>query len=190
MPLDKKTFICVASGPSLTDEDCHLIMRTNYPIIAVNNSWRKVPTCDHIYAGDLTWWRKYHDEVPNTMVKWTSIRTTIKDYPDIQYMPIPAKGPFNSGMRAICLAHNLGAERVLLLGYDCSLANGLHWHGPHADDLSNPKDSDIEKWHGCFNQVPDIIGDMSVINCSRYTELKTFKTNTLEDELWSSSIRL
>lgn len=50
----------------------------------------------------------------------------------------PDNDAFNSGQRAIQLAAHFGAERIILLGYDCSLENGTHWHGNHPDGLKNP----------------------------------------------------
>ncbi|PNK93080.1 hypothetical protein CEQ28_023300 [Hafnia alvei] len=35
---------------------------------------------------------------------------------------------------------------MLLLGYDCSLASGTHWHGNHVT-LRNPDATSVSRWH-------------------------------------------
>lgn len=57
------TAIICASGPSLTHDDSLTAINTGFPVIAVNSSWRAVPGCSHIYAGDLRWW----DTRPGTL---------------------------------------------------------------------------------------------------------------------------
>lgn len=61
----------------------------------------------------------------------------------------PAEG-VNSGAQAISLAAESGAEVVVLVGYDCSLQNGLHWHGAHPQALRNPTQVSISKWQQQF----------------------------------------
>jgi len=178
------TFICIASGPSLTQADVDLCLQTKYPIIAANNSWKLIPGCHHLYAGDYEWWKLNYDEVPKTITRWTSVHRTVKEYPDIRYMETPINGSFNSGQRAIFLAHHLGAKKIILLGYDGSIKHGLHWHGRHPDGLENPKELDLQRWHLEFNLVMGIVTPCEVVNCSRYTEITAFPIKKLEDVLW------
>ena len=72
-----KTFICIATGPSITEEDIAYVksMKQQYPddikIVAVNDAWRlfydsEKQSCqllDHLYAADDTWWNTYLEEI-------------------------------------------------------------------------------------------------------------------------------
>lgn len=177
-----KTFICVASGPSLTADDCTLASDSGYPVIAVNSSWRVVPECQHIYAADFSWWEKYHSHVPTGAKRWTSSVSAAIRY-GLNHFPHPDNESFNSGQRAILLAAYLGAERVILLGYDCALENGTHWHGEHSEGLKNPDAESIRRWQEEFQYLADSLQSVSIINSSRQTALSCFPRVTPEEVL-------
>jgi hypothetical protein len=44
----------------------------------------------------------------------------------------------NSGFQALNLAVQFGAARIVLVGFDMTRLNGIHWHGPHPSRLNNP----------------------------------------------------
>lgn len=173
---DIKAFVCLASGPSLNAHDCELVHASGLPTIAVNNSWHLAPWCDHLYAGDLAWWDANHSSVPEGPKRWTCTRQASAKYGLNLHT---AYGEYNSGLRAIQLAFELGAERVLLLGYDCTVANGTHWHGDHAD-TKNPEESVCKKW---LRQHAGLPQRDQVVNCSRSTVLEAYRLGLLEKEL-------
>lgn len=176
------TYICVASGPSLNVSDCQLIKESKFHVIAVNNSWQMVPWCQHIYAGDHQWWQKHKSTIPEEITRWCGTRTTASLY-GINYFDSPLSGGFNSGQRAILLARYLGATRVILVGYDCSVKNGKHWHADHSDGLKNPDQQSITRWQHEFSRINQLMPEGSVINCSRHTDLLSFPFGKLETEL-------
>ncbi|EDW5879663.1 hypothetical protein AIG75_003677 [Salmonella enterica subsp. enterica serovar Pomona] len=176
-----ETFICIASGPSLTAKDCQLLPDSGYPIIAVNSSWVLCPKCHHIYAADFGWWEKYHGDIPSGAQRWTSSVSAAHRY-GLNYFPHTDSESFNSGLRAIELATALNARRILLVGYDCSLSRGIHWHGPHTG-LSNPTPDSVAAWHREYGRTAAALAGVEVINCSRYTELEAFPYGRLEDYL-------
>jgi len=172
---------CLASGPSLTEEDCKLVKESGARVLAVNNSWELVPWCDYLYAGDIKWWEGYANKVPSTIQKWTSAKKAAAKF-GLNYHP--ATGAFNSGMRALIWAMENGYKRIFLLGYDCSLKNGVHWHGSHdaKKGLNNPDKGRVVAWQEHFMKVfikARKLG-VEIINCSRYTELTCFKYSELE----------
>lgn len=177
-----RTFICVASGPSLTKEDCTQARHSGLPIIAVNSSWRAVPDCQHIFAADYDWWNHYHDTVSTTAQLWTQSQRANARFGVKLFSPEEG-GPFNSGQRAIQLAAHLGAARVILLGYDCTLATGAHWHGKHPATMHNPVPREVERWHTDFSSLPGLLPDVEVINASRETALTCFTRLSLEAAL-------
>jgi hypothetical protein len=90
-----------------------------------------------------------------------------------------AYGEYSSGLRAIELAFQLGAERVLLLGYDCTVSGGTHWHGDHAG-TKNPTEALCKKWNA---QHCRLARKADVVNCSRDTALTAYCLGMLEKEL-------
>lgn len=177
-----KTIVCVASGPSLTSSDCQIVSKSGAVIIAVNSSWEIIPECDHIYAGDFQWWQGNAERVPLRIHRWASSHSACTKY-NASYFESPMNGSFNSGQRAILLAKHLGAERILLLGYDCSLTNGLHWHENHSNGLKNPDEKSIVRWKREFSELTQHIPAHTIINCSRHTELDMFERADLREQL-------
>lgn len=174
-----KTFICIASGPSLTRSDCLLAARTGHPVIAVNSSWRRVPECTYIYAGDFAWWEQHRHEIPVPAECWTCSALAAHRYGLNLFAP-PRCATFNSGMRAIQFAAHLGATRIVLLGYDCAVDAGTHWHGDHPGVLKNPDTSSVLRWREEFQYLAENMWSVEVINCSRRTTLTSFTKSTLE----------
>jgi len=174
---------CIASGPSLTASDCMDVVRSGIKTIAVNDSWRMFPYCNYIYAGDAKWWKVNYDKIDILAEKWTCSDKAANTY-KIHYHI--AGGPYNSGMRAIQFGMSKGFKNIALLGYDCSLKNGVHWHGLHtAEPLRNPDADKVRKWHDQFRRVSDNAKKqgVNICNCSRYTELTCFEKMTLEEAL-------
>ncbi|WP_434462176.1 hypothetical protein ACMV5L_01750 [Serratia plymuthica] len=172
-----KRAICVASGPSLCREDVLLAQSAGWPLIAVNSSWEAVPECDVIYAGDWKWWSKYHERISIPAERWTCCPDAAAEFNLQQHK---AGGPFNSGQRAVQFAAAHGAKQILLLGYDCSLKHGIHWHGEYRA-LRNPDELSIRKWkrhYALLAREMNLCG-VHVVNCSRHTELRCFPQKPL-----------
>ena len=173
--------VCIASGGSLTQEDCELVRNSGHFTIAVNNSWKLAPFCNVIYAGDVRWWEKSYKDITIDAERWICQNGSKKYGCKIHHVP---STEYNSGMRAIQFAMWKGFKRIILLGYDCSLKNGYHWHGKH-NGMVNPSLIRISKWHNQFNDVASEARALSVTiqNCSRYTELTCFQVLELEEAL-------
>ncbi|MNR09644.1 hypothetical protein D3C85_1258550 [compost metagenome] len=173
-----RTVVCVASGPSLCAEDCQAIESAALPTIAVNQSWKLARFCDVIYAGDSCWWDAYGAEIDIPAERWTHNPNAA------QALGINANGKgqsvLNSGYRAIELAISFGAARILLLGYDCSVRHGIHWHGAHRK-TKNPDSRRCVEWLSHFGRLAR--HGAEVINCSRETELTCFPRMSFEEAL-------
>lgn len=173
------TAIICASGPSLTLDDCQTAISTGFPVIAVNSSWRAVPDCSHIYAGDLRWWDTNIPTLPKGPERW-SCNSRAHTRHGVNLFPTDVSGTFNSGQRAILFAHWLGAKRIILLGFDCSISDGSHWHGDHTV-LDNPTAANVKRWHSEFGRVAaQLRGSVNIINSSRQTALNCFRRLPLE----------
>lgn len=90
--------------------------------------------------------------------------------------------PRNSGAGAIALAAQMGAERIVLLGYDAQKTGGrAHWHGDHPKGLGNA--GTVAKWPEQFRAVIGSLRGARVINASRATALTCFPRQSLEAAL-------
>lgn len=176
-----QTVVCIASGPSLTKRDCELVQQAGLSTVAVNSSWKLAPFAAAVYGGDEAFWQAYGKELSIPAEKWTCSRQAASKFGLKWHM---ASGPYNSGSRAIQFALERGAKRVILLGYDCSLEDGTHWHGDH-EHTPNPTTDRVAQWHKHFAAVAlqAKVLKATVINCSRKTALEAFEKGALEEEL-------
>lgn len=176
------TVIICASGPSLHHQDCEQLTSAGFPVIAVNSSWRAVPGCNYVYAGDLRWWDANIAALPDTAELWTCNYRAHKRY-GINLFDTDTRWSFNSGQRSILFAASLGAKNIILLGFDCCVSSGSHWHGDHAG-LDNPTAENTRRWLGEFSSTAmALAGKVNIINSSRQTALKCFRRLGLNEAL-------
>lgn len=174
-----KTAVCVASGPSLTESDCDLAASGADWIVAVNDSWRRASWAHAVYAGDFGWWHEHRAEVPAHLECWTCSESAAHRY-KLRLHRLETRGLYNSGQRAVELAIALGFDRILLLGYDCTVERGTHWHGDHASG-KNPDAARCRQWQDQFHGIR--ANGAQILNCSRETALMAFPRMSLEAAL-------
>jgi hypothetical protein len=126
---------------------------------------------------DSVWWGHYIDDIRQTFAgrKITPHKNNLGlERMHFQYGR-------NSGYGAIMLAQKMGAETVILLGYDCDYGNNgeVHHHGDHPEGLNNA--GRINEWYRDFRGI--IRHRINVVNCSRRTKLDFFQQMNLEDAL-------
>lgn len=186
-----QTVVCIASGPSLTDADCEAVRKSGLPVIVTNNTWQMVPWADVMYAGDYQWWKRYHAELNTKAELWTCNERASREFGLKHHQ---TAGEYNTGARALQFARDMGASRILMLGYDMGFgADGaVHWHGRHetgadADGkrilVGNPDANRFKVWIKLFQRLAGELRAVDVINCSRATALDCFKRARLEDVL-------
>ncbi len=186
------TILCVASGPSLTQEDVDYCRGKVDATIVINTSYRMAPWADVLYAADEHWWG-WHKGVPDFTglkfscssgaAKWgvSILKNTGSD--GLEVSPDGVRTGRNSGFQATNIAVHLGASKIIWLGYD--MQNGpkgeSHWHGDHPDARQSPFSIFIEK----FNSLRDPLKELGieVWNCSRRTALKAFPVRPLREVL-------
>lgn len=177
-----ETIIICASGPSLIPADCLKAKASGAKTITVNSSWGMLPDCDYIFAADYRWWEEHIDTLPEHPQRWSNNLKASRAY-HLEYSPVRAGGTFNSGQLAIHFSVWLGARNIILLGFDCSVREGIHWHGKHVS-LANPSRSHTERWKKEFNSTAgQFRGSHNIINCSARTELGCFTVMNLDDAL-------
>lgn len=88
----------------------------------------------------------------------------------------------NSGAGAISVAARQGAERIILLGYDCQHTGGMaHHHEDHPQGLPNA--TTVKNWPSHFRDLAGRIGHVEIINSSRATALQQWPRMALEQAL-------
>ncbi|MCP9698433.1 hypothetical protein O5987_15050 [Escherichia coli] len=134
-----------------------------------------------LYAGDLSWWKQYGSTIPGGRFRKVTANLAAAKSFSLEYRRYcgPAEG-VNSGAQAISLAAESGAEVVVLVGYDCSLQNGLHWHGAHPQALRNPTQVSISKWQQQFLDTRKKHADLHILNASRSSAIQCFPRINLE----------
>lgn len=189
-----RTVACIASGPSLTPEDCEAVHAAGLPTIVTNTTFRMCPWADVLMGFDSAWWREYCSGKPSdggpsvedifAGAKLTHSMTARTPGVETLYGQGWARGFGNSGTAAISLAVTCGAARIILLGYDCQKTGGkAHWHENHKSPLGNAKS--MPAWPRKFTQVAAFAASrkVKVLNATRETALKCFDRVSLEDEL-------
>jgi len=183
---DGCTVICIASGPSLTFEDCELARKSGHPVIVANTTFRLCPWADVLFAIDQKWWKEHHAEVDRV---FSGRRITINQSPvrygvETTYSAKWFKQYINTGACLVSLAIAAGAKKIVLLGYDCQKTGGQsHWHGDHPAGMSNA--ASIKQWPRQFAALADdgIKAGVRIVNCSRSTALTCFERGEIVGEI-------
>ncbi|MFN4176430.1 hypothetical protein [Phenylobacterium sp.] len=91
----------------------------------------------------------------------------------------------NSGFHAVNLAVQLGVRRIVLVGFDMSLADGVHWHGAHDARLNNPTAQSLARWAGVLDRQALRLAQLGVevLNASPVSALAAYPKVSLEDAL-------
>jgi len=189
------TAVILASGPSMTPEDAAFV-RGKARVITVNTTFRLAQWADVHYSSDHDWWSAHWEEMDQVCQgqRWTAHPTFTR--PGLMRCPwdknarglsrrvgVIAWGG-NSGYCAVGLAHQFGAAKIVLLGFDMCDPDGTgHWHGQHPAHIR--KDFNWPMWHARFAELAADCRRLGirVINSSRRTALTCFDTRALERTL-------
>lgn len=153
-----------------------------------------------MYACDLAWWRTYReDHEPFQGEKWTMDSEARRfgvnwvravSGAGLSGAPGVIRHGDNSGHQAISLALEWGAERVILLGFDCGPdAHGRkHWHADHPPQCGNPSSGEFDLWERSHTALArDVAASgREIINCSRATRLECYRRADLGETLYAS----
>ena len=179
----EKTVVCIASGPSLTPQDCDLVFRAGLPTIVTNTTFRLAPWAHVLIGFDAKWWTTYLREIRETF-RGECITCAAARLDGVTSLATEFWfRPFgNSGAAAVSLAIAANAQRVIMVGYDAQKApdGRAHWHADHPAPLSNAKS--IANWPNKFDRLANYASKqrVEVINASRASALKQFPRADLE----------
>ena len=193
-----ETAVILASGPSLTREQCDAV-RGKARVIAVNNQGidtdcdgvrvpAMAPWADVLYAADAKWWRHYADRALRFAGRKVTIRDTLpwaevyslkqsSEHAIFDPRPTHLVSGGNSGYQAMHLAVHLGVSRIVLLGYDMKNGRGnrRHWFGNHPGRLDSR--GNFSGWLRAFDKLAGVLKSMNVevVNCTPDTALRAFR---------------
>jgi hypothetical protein len=187
-----ETVVILASGPSLTRTDVDYV-RGKAKVIAINTTYQLASWADVLYACDARWWG-WHRGAREFMGLKFAMTKAAAQWPGVivlkntgtnglEHSSQGLRNGRNSGYQAINLAVHLGAQRIVLLGYDMQKGpkGEQHWHADHPNKLG----PDYRKWRDMFLSLLDPLtkAGVEVINCTRATALDVFPCRPLESVL-------
>lgn len=183
----------VAGGPSVKEQNVSLL--ENKITIAINNSFEILPNATALFWADPDWAGIHFDKLSKHRCKLrfsSRMHANLTGYGlggctmlkrtgdfDIDHNPDNIRGN-NGGAQALNLAVNMGARKIVLLGYDMNMREGTHWHQGHGlamrpsiyTDLFIPS---IESMAASIKQL-----GIEVINCAPRSALKCFPFQNFE----------
>jgi hypothetical protein len=187
----------VASGPSAKIAGVELL-RDRIHVIAVNESYKLCPWTEVLYSCDEGWWKLRDGVKEFSGLKIAHSASACTRYSDVRRVYVEAKSDDlkldepgqlgaagNSGFQATNLAVQFGVDGILLVGFDMHLNKGAHWHGRHPSPLSNPAQSNVDRWLRGFERAENRFQSLGiqVINCSLDSALKSYPRMTIADAL-------
>jgi hypothetical protein len=147
-----------------------------------------------VYGCDPAWWRhrKGLPEFTGLKVAWSGAQV---EFPDLLRVEIAKDlseysnrmafektgrigGGGNSGFQALNLAAQLGASRVLLIGFDMHARGGVHWYGRNGWPMANnPDESQFPALALGLRRRCACPGEkgVDVVNASPFSDLKGFR---------------
>jgi hypothetical protein len=148
-PLDRgwRRCICVASGPSLTDDQVALVHQGHaegWKVLVTNSTFRRFPGADVMFASDNTYWNKYAPSIAADFrgERWTPDSRAAKKYGahHVRLLyeldrrsglkaGLARHGKYlrhngNTGAHTVSLAYCFGMRVGILVGYDMQLTGG------------------------------------------------------------------
>lgn len=164
-------------------------------VIAVNMAYTLAPWAPVVFFGDEGFWKNNTKQLQAHQGLKVSTNSRFRNSSEVQYIERDKIKRFglsknhhslcwnnNSGACAIDLAVHMGAEKVVLLGFDMQLVEGKsHWHQAYPHQNNNPYLRHLKGF-------PDIAADakqkgVEIVNCSTATALTVFPIGKLLEHL-------
>lgn len=148
------------------------------------------PWASHLYACDGVWWNAHYETAKEVFIGkmwtqdpgWKDKITWIESVRGYGLRKDALVQGENSGYQAINLAYILGAERVILLGYDMT-GTGDHWFGKHDKSKGLSTVTNYSRFIRNYEKMQPEKHGLQVINSTRETGLHCFPRMSLEGAL-------
>ena len=187
----------IASGPSARSAGVGEL-KSRIPVVAIKRNVELAPWADAVYGCDFPWWRSVQGLPAYPGRKWAHDQRACDRYGarkvkvaiDANALMFDETGHVgsggNSGFHALNLVAQLGADRILLVGFDVHDRAGVHWYGRNtALGMSNPMESNFRRWRGAFETAARQLSErgVQVINASPISDIKGFERADLGEAL-------
>lgn len=190
--------IVAATGPSLTSEVAATCRKSRLPIVAVSDAIMLVPWAEVVYSCDAAWWDSHRGCGWFQGEKWSSHslkprndKTEAQAAYGLRLVAGADRAGFsldpglihyggNSGFQAINLAILMGAEYVVLVGFD--LRGNDHFFGRHPPELDRGGDRGrfIPAFEDAARMLP---GYITIVNATPGSALTCFPMRPLAEAL-------
>ena len=178
--------VYIIGGGNSTEKDL-IPMLSDKNVIGVNTAFMDFDVVDVVYFGDGSFYDKYHMQLAGCKLpKFTTADLVDPDIHNLRklkgYGATGQKDSLvwngNSGAAAINLAWHLGAERIILIGFDMKRVDGkTHYHNHY------PKSEMKFALHlKCFKDIKEEL-PIKVINTSLNSEINVFEKQSLASVL-------
>jgi len=199
-----RTCLIVGSGPSARAiQDIRRAPKTRFRFksIAVNTSFQLIKNPSMIYGCDWRWWKKF-DGLPRYHgLKVSQDEDCQREAWGVKLVHADHRSDAiemtrcgfigwagNSGFQAVNLAAQFGVSKIILVGFDMTLANGAdHWHRPHGSGHPRPLAADVDRHRRATDAAAPALEALGieVINTALKSALKNYPKMTLVDALAS-----
>lgn len=164
-------FAVLATGPSLTQTVVDAV-RGRAKVIAVSDAYRLAPWADALVSTDAAWWKAHPDALAFSGPKWAAA-PEFRKIEGVERFPGAESGS-NSGLLACRVAVNMGAKKILLLGFDMK---GAHFFGPHQAPLKNTTPARFDVFKKQFERYKP--RGVEIINCTPGSALRAYPMGDL-----------
>lgn len=192
-----QTAIIVATGPSAAAVPLDEV-QGHARCLAVKSSWELVPWADVVYGIDRGWWITNQGVPKFKGLKISPSPTVCKAFKGVRQVRLRPRsrilidqfdehgllmlgcglksGGGHSGFQAINLAVQFGSKRIVLVGFDMTLAQGAHWH-QEGRGVAKPDPNRVTTWReemdDCAAQFDEL--GVEVINATMNSALTKYR---------------
>lgn len=203
--------IVAGAGPSLTPEVAERCK--GYPIIAVNDAWRRLPFADVLYACDQKFWDYKTPDFKGE--KWTAYNEELchenadcarrhglkiingehRHDDGFSFIPGVIHFGISSGFQAVNLALvEFGVKHIVMVGFDLRwdpTGRPSHFFGKHQPPLTEPDELFFSLSLDAFNIASKSLPvDVRIVNATPNSALTCFTMMSLDDALADLDDRL
>lgn len=164
----------LAPGPSASKEVAEKVRNLRLGVIGC--AYQLAPWADFIAASDRGWWRNYPEamELPGQKFAMAAVN-------GVERVHINQIGTTcNSGVLALECAKNLGATKIILLGFDM---RGTHFFGKYTNGLRNTTETQRRQHFRQYEQWALSNNGIETINCTPNSALGCFPKASLDEVL-------
>lgn len=203
-----RTIACIGTGPSLTQDQVAAARRSGFELFVCNNAFLLAPDAALLYAVNYAWWAHYFEQVRELPCeKWTTNHQAATEFglnliaernaPGLSRDRDVIHHGHGSGYSLVSMAHRAGADRILLLGYDCKYARDYeaknqdpgstprHFFGEYPASMQHWPSKQVQK--GVHIELVELYrsiarqGLVEVINCTPGSAIDAFPRLPIEE---------